>query len=587
MIAPKKFEGHPYSWKISLADALEDFKLYLVVKWKWLGLPSPTELQLELADFLQEGIPYEIIEGFRGIAKSWITASFAEWNWLRNRDFRVMIVSGNQSKADEISLFIRNCIDGFPLLEPLRWSQWEKHEARWGIKQFNVKGSPVDIAPSCKAASIGGMLVGSRAHLIIGDDVETPTNSDTVDARMKLMNAVGEFTNILLPGGSIKLLGTPQSEESIYSELENRGAVVRMWPARVPAKEDIKLYGNKLSPLIQKMFDEGRYGEPTEPKRFSDDALLDKQAKLSANAWKLQFMLDTSLADKDKYPLHLKDLIVMPLNSTEGPMAVVWSGMERYRISSIPQVGFSGDYCVEPLVVGDQWKSYESKTLVIDPSGRGDNETAWGILGELHGRYFLLDFGGYTDGYSSETIAALLGKAKEYSVTEVVYEENYGGGMFGSILQAAFNAADGGYACAITGVKSTGQKERRIADTLEPILRQHKLIVDTLAMERDSRLVTHRESDGSNKTAGYSLGYQLTRLTRQRACLKYDDRVDMLEIFFRHRSMSASINSEKATADALQAEKLRSIKKMLDGTINFMSGKPKTKPTGGQPWLKR
>lgn len=561
--------SNPYSWKISLEDALKDFKMYLVVKWKWLGLPPPTELQMEIADFLQSPSPYVIIQGFRGIAKSWITASFAEWNWLRNRDFRVMIVSGNQSKADEISLFIRNCIDGFPLLEPLRWAHWEKHEARWGIKQFNVKGSPVDIAPSCKAASIGGMLVGSRAHLIIGDDVETPTNSDTVDARLKLLNAVGEFTNILLPGGQVKLLGTPQSEESIYGELEKRGATTRIWPARVPEQKDLRLYGDRLSPRIAAMAAGGKYGDPTEPKRFGDSILLDKQGLLSANAWKLQFMLDTTMADQEKYPLKLKDLVVMPLDPEQGPMTLVWSGMERQKISSLPQVGFSSDFCVEPLVLGEQWKAYENKALVIDPSGRGDNETAWGIMAELHGRYFLLEFGGYLDGYSSETVGKLLASAKQHKVNQVLYEENYGGGMFGEILRAAFGAADG-YQCEILGLKSAGQKERRIVDTVEPVIRQHKLVVDLRAMELDAAMVTRREADGSNKTAQYSLGYQLTRLTRQRGALKYDDRIDMVAMYLQHRMEAAGTNSAKAAEASLKDNKLKEIKRMLEGTVEFM-----------------
>jgi hypothetical protein len=570
-------KGKPYSWKISLADAIEDFRLYLVVKWKWLGLPEPTPLQLEIAGFIQQDIPYLIIEGFRGIAKSWVTASFAEWNWLKNKDYRVMIVSGNQSKADEISLFIRTCIDTFPLLEPLRWEHWEKQHARWGIKQFNVKGSPVDIAPSCKAVSIGGMLVGSRAHLIIGDDVETPTNSDTVDMREKLLNAVGEFTNILLPGGQVKLLGTPQSEESIYSELKNRGAQVVMWPARVPEPTGANNYGGCLSPIIREMYESGNYGAPTEPRRFPDDVLCEKEALLSTSAFKLQFMLDTSLADKERYPLRLKDLVVMPLDKQQGPMTLVWSGLERYKCSGLPQIGFSGDFCVEPMLVGEQWKPYEYKALMIDPSGRGDNETAWFVIGEVSGRFYLLDFGGELDGYSPATIGRMLELAKEHKVNSVLYEENYGGGMFGEILKAAFNSLTDGYSCEIKGIHSTGNKEKRIVDTLEPVVRQHRLIADTGAMERDARLVTHRESDGSNKTQTYSLQYQLTRMTRQKGCLRYDDRIDCLAIYVGYRQQTLGVNSAKATATDLKANRLKEIRKMLEGGITFGGQKKQRK----------
>lgn len=546
--------------KYTYEEMLKDFKIYLELKWAWLGLPRPTDLQFEMADHLQLGGDRILLKGFRGIAKSWTTASYAEFRWLRDRDLRVLITSGNQRKADEISLFIRNCIDGFPPLEPLRWADWEKQNVRWGIQQFNIRGAPPDIAPSCKAASIGSMLVGSRAHLIIADDIETPSNSDTVEGREKLLAQLGEFESILLPGGDIAILGTPQSEESIYNEIERRGYNITVWPVRIPTPAEVDLYRGRLSPSIKQRFASGDYGQPAEPTRFPEEVLLQKEAGMSSSAWRLQMMLDTTLADRDKHPLKLNDLIVMPLDNIRAPMTIVWSANEKHRITDIPQMGFSGDYLVGPMFVGEQWLDYERKYLFIDPSGRGDNETTWCIIGTMAGRYFLLDFGGSTDGYGPETLAMLLLKAKDYSVHSVVYEDNFGDGMFGEILKSFFKDR---YACEIIGRKSSGRKELRMIDTIEPVLRQHKLVVDHSALLRDS----------SREDRQKSLQYQLTRVTRSRRCLTMDDALDVLSIGIGHLMDTAGISNEESLRKLKQEQLELALEDILKASKMFSLGK--------------
>lgn len=544
-------------------ELLADFKVYLIVKWHWLGLPRPTELQLEFADFLQHGGNRKMLKAFRGAAKSWVTASYCEWCWLRNRDYRVLLVSGNQRKADEISLFIRRCIDEFPVLEPIRWADWEKQHVRWGIQQFNIKGAPPDIAPSCKASSIESMLVGSRAHLIIGDDIETPNNSSTVDARSNLLAQVGEFESILLPGGEVDLLGTPQSEESIYNTIESRGYSSRIWPLRVPTEAERPLYRDRLSPLIEQMYAAGKHGETVEPTRFDEETLLQKEAGMTKAAWRLQMMLDTSLADADRYPLKLNDLIVASLDSLKAPMTIIWSGHEKHKVAGLPLLGFTGDYPVNPMFVGDDWKAYDRKFMFVDPSGRGDNETTWAIFGTLAGRFFVLDFGGTTDGYSEATMDLLVSKAMSHQVNEVAYEDNFGDGMFGQILLARMKLT---YQCAVTGVKSHGQKERRIIETLEPVLRSHKLVIDQSALERDSGLEDKR----------YSLGHQLTRITYERGALKWDDRLDCIAMGVAHVNQVAGVNSKEATLLAERIQKENAIEDMLKNSrvFSFHTGQP-------------
>ena len=44
-------------------------------------------------------------------------------------------------------------------------------------------------------------------------------------------------------------------------------------------------------------------GQPTDPKRFSDSDLLERELSYGRSGFSLQFMLDTSLSDANRYPL--------------------------------------------------------------------------------------------------------------------------------------------------------------------------------------------------------------------------------------------------------------------------------------------
>ena len=564
-------------------EAVKDFKIYLEFKWFWLGLPRPTPSQFDIADFLQNGGDRQLIEGFRGVAKTWITASFCEWLWLRDRDRRIIIISGAQRKADEISLFIKSSIDNFPLLKPLRWADWEKQHARWGIQQFNVKGSPPDVAPSCKAMSVLGMIVGSRATDIIGDDIETPENSATVESRDKLSGVIGEFENILLPGGNVRLLGTPQSEESIYNQVEERGYNSLYIPIRVPEPDTVGIYKDRLSPTVKELYAKQLFGEPTEPTRFPEEVMIQKEAGMTKSAWRLQMMLDSTLSDAERYPLKLSDLIVTSLEKSSAPLTVVWGGGcgDKHRITDIQNLGFRSDKLCRPQVISsdtDSWKPYERKVLFVDPSGKGTNETGWAVIATLGGRYFVLDMGGHSDGYSTETLQALTDTAREFGVTGVVYEENYGGGMFGEILGQFMRPQ---YPVAVEGVRSSGQKEQRIIDTLEPVLRSHKLVIDHSCLLRDSLL--------DNKS--YSFQHQLTRVTKDRGCLKFDDRLDVVSIGVKYFIDVAGVNTAENAREAEARHKLEALENMLRASSVFslspMGHQLRGRPKGGkQMWRK-
>lgn len=494
-----------------------DFRNFLYIIWKHLDLPEPTKVQYEIAHWLQHGPRRKVLEAFRGIGKSWETSAYVVWKLWINPQLKFLVVSASKQRSDDFSTFTKRLIKEVPMLAHLKAGK----DQRDSMVAFDVGPAQASHAPSVKSVGIFGQMTGSRADEIIADDVEVPNNSYTQDMREKLIKRCMEFEDILKPGGRITYLGTPQTEESIYNKLRERGYTRRIWPARYVGFDKISKYEGDLAPsLVDEVErDPELIGKPTDPLRFNEIELLEREAAKGRSAFALQFMLDTSLSDSQRYPLKLSDLIVMSLDNDKAPPSITWSNQSDLVISDLPCLGFSGDRMYRPLRFDNDWIPYEGSVMAIDNSGRGSNESTYAVVKQLYGYLYVLDFGGYPGGYDDETLIKLAKKAKEYKVNEIVIEANFGDGMFTKLFNPVLQRF---YKCSVIEVKHHTNKEKRIIDTLEPIMNRHKLIIDINAIKRDVD-ETYRDN-----RINYSLFYQLTRIMKEKGALKYDDRLDVL-----------------------------------------------------------
>jgi hypothetical protein len=214
--------------------AIQDFRYFLKVTWEHLRLPPPTRMQLYIADYLQEGHKRSQLEALRGIGKTWITGAYVCWRLLRNPNEKVLIVSQSGAHSDNIAIFIRKLIDTMPILQHLI----PRNDQRSSVISFDVNGCEVAVQPSVKALGITSQLQGNRASLLISDDVEGQNNSATEVRRVQLLQQVAEYEAILqtTKDAQILVLGTPQSSESIYNRLREKGYVTKIYPARYPDK---------------------------------------------------------------------------------------------------------------------------------------------------------------------------------------------------------------------------------------------------------------------------------------------------------------------------------------------------------------
>ncbi|QDH94154.1 terminase large subunit [Escherichia phage vB_EcoP-Ro103C3lw] len=536
-----------------------DFVFFLFVLWKALSLPVPTRCQIDMAKKLSAGDNRRfILQAFRGIGKSFITCAFVVWKLWNNPDLKFMIVSASKERADANSIFIKRIIDLMPQLQELKPKQGQRD----AVISFDVGPAKPDHSPSVKSVGITGQLTGSRADILIADDVEVPGNSATQAARDRLSELVKEFDAILKPGGTVIYLGTPQTEMTLYRQLEGRGYSTTIWPARYPRDEkDWKSYGDRLAPMLQAELEsdpEGYYWLPTDEVRFDDEDLKERELSYGKAGFALQFMLNPNLGDAEKYPLKLRDLIVADLDPESSPMVYQWLPNLQNKRDDVPNVGLMGDTYHTYQTVGSAFSSYTQKILVIDPSGRGKDETGYAVLYQLNGYIFVMEAGGMRGGYEDSTLEALAKIGRKWKINEYVIEGNFGDGMY---LELFKPVAARIHPAAVTEVKSKGQKELRICDVLEPIMGSHRLIVNASTIVSDYQ--TASDKDGVRNPI-YSLFYQMTRISRERGALAHDDRLDALAIgvqFFVESMAKDAVKGQREVTEEWLEEQMEDPKK--------------------------
>ena len=147
---------------------LKDFKNFMFLVWKHLNLPDPTPVQYDIADYIQSGVKRSIVEAFRGVGKSYITAAYVVHQLLLDPNKKFLVVSASKARADDFSTFTLRLIEEMPILKHLIPSD----KQRKSKVAFDVSSALASHAPSVKSLGITSNITGSRADLVIADDVE-------------------------------------------------------------------------------------------------------------------------------------------------------------------------------------------------------------------------------------------------------------------------------------------------------------------------------------------------------------------------------------------------------------------------------
>lgn len=512
---------------------------------------SVSEIQEDIAKFIAYGPHYLMVKAQRGQAKTTIAAAYAVWCLIHNPKFRVLIFSAGGGQASDISTLIIRVIMTMDELECLRPDM--RNGDRSSVEHFDVhytlKG--VDKSPSVKCLGITANMQGNRADLILADDVESAKNAATATMRAQLLHLTLDFSSICSTGRII-WLGTPQSQESIYSTLPGRGVTVRVWPGRYPTPEQRENYGSELAPLLARRLDAnpelgrgggalGDQGQPIEKlgTGWLDEENLQAKERDQGETWfQLQHMLNTRLADALRFPIKVDRMVVLDV-ADKAPLTVVrsvnTSDCEDFNVH-----GFA--YRLRrPMSVSPETATLAQIIAYVDPAGGGANgdETAYAVTAFHNSNVYLLEVGGVPGGYDKDTLKVLAKRLAKWKPSTVVIEKNMGFGAFREVFTPMLHLL---HKCAIEDDLVTGQKEKRIIATLEPVIGRGALIVTPGAVEQD-------KADCARYTPKdrqvYSLFFQLAKLTAERNALVHDDRADALEGGVRYWQKYLAVDQER------------------------------------------
>ena len=179
--------------------------------------------------------------------------------------------------------------------------------------------------------------------------------------------------------------------------------------------------------------------------------------------------------------------------------------------------------------------------MLRDPSGRGTDETAAAYISQKNGYLYLHEMRAYRDGYSDGTLLDILRGCRKFGVTKLVIETNFGDGIVGELfkkhLQNTRQAID------VEEVRANVRKEDRIIDSLEPVLNQHRLIVNRNVIEWDYK---SNPDEAPEHRLMYMLFYQMSRMCREKGAVKHDDRLDCLAQGVKYFTDAMSISANES-----------------------------------------
>lgn len=554
----------------ALAEEYTEFRDFAADGMAFLGF-SLTEQQEDIGEYMQNGPRLRMVMAQRGEAKTTLAALYAIWRIIHRPSTRVLIVSAGEDNSSDTATLIVRLIMQWDILECLRPDK--RAGDRTSTEAFDVhyalKG--LDRSPSIACAGITSNLPGRRADLLIPDDIESNKNGLSATQRAQILHLSKEFSSICTHG-DILYLGTPQSKDSIYNTLQGRGFEIRIWPGRYPgvyqdAKtgewiDEAEKYAGRLAPFVADRMKanpqlrtggglDGTRGQPTDPLRYTDADLIEKELDKGPEDFQLQYMLDTSLVDAMRQQLALKDLLVANFGPEHLPEIIGWAAAAKYEV----ELGQDFPVPMQKMyyaVPGDnQAPSPADVFMFLDPAGGGGDEIGFGVSTALGPYIHVLDAGGLAGGIESAK-DELLDVIRRNNVTRIKCESNMGHGLFEINLRSILAETEDlkHLAACVSGEYSTGQKEKRIIDSLVSAMQRHRVVVHKRVFESD---VKYNKQYGQDQRTQRSLWYQIANITTDRQSLPRDDRIEAFAGCVREFKNVLTKDAHKAAEDRKMA----------------------------------
>lgn len=554
---------NPYRFAHRLCN---DFSFFIRAIWIDRGLYKVAPLswfELDIADFMANGPRRREVLAFRGEGKTHQVAALCCFRYRRDPKRQIILISKSEGATKKTLHLVRNWLDTVWFLQDLAPVAGQRDAATYfdvGALEGIDEGSRQQ---SMFAIGLGGQLENNRAHTIIGDDIETKGNSRTIESRLEIRRLWGEASLVVYPdrphdqGGpvdptEIVVIGTPKTEETIYKDFIDQGYECRGYPIAYPNANEKVI---ALAPILQELLDTGAVqpGEPTCPHRFGTDEIKMRRSE-GYTEFARESMLIADLAESNTHPLRLRDMIIHPVHRDIAPLRIAWgvadhNGSTAIPGTEIPSMGLGDDRLHRPIFVEkENWQPYAGTRAGLDPAGRGTDKTGLSIVSHLAGMFWCKAVLGLPGGIEPEKLETIASTLRQHDASIVTMEGNIDiMGSFESVLNIAIQRLSvrpgedsrfpDGWSCKIVRVHSSGQKEVRIIECLEPLLSTHRMVFDP------SCVMPARPYIQSN-----DFQHQLTRLTKQLKCLPEDGKIDSLALAIRSWQSEAGIDPKMSAA---------------------------------------
>lgn len=414
-----------------------------------------------------------LLMAFRASGKSTMVGLFSAWLLYTDPNLRILVLAAESSLARKMVRDVRKVLEKHPLTGLLK----PKKSDQWSSNRFTVERERQLRDPSMLGLGVTSNITGSRADIIIYDDVEVPNTCDTAEKRKSLRIRLEESNFILMPDGTQLYVGTPHHYFSIYADK----------PRLEIDEEKIFLDGFErfLIPLLDKN------NISAWPEFFSSAHIERLKEQSGPNKFSSQMMLQ---------PVNIID---SRLNSDL--LQFYDDELEYYEANREIKLSL----CGKKLVSCNAW---------WDPafaSAKGDNSVLAVVFTDEEGNHYIhhlcyikidRDKDDSNEGVlQSEIVTDCIEK---FFIPAVHIETNGIGGLLPSILKNVLGKRN--ISCAVVENHSSIAKNKRILEAFDVVMASRKLFVHTsvrqtpfLTEMMDWREVgNNKKDDGLDAVAG-------------------------------------------------------------------------------------
>jgi len=381
-----------------------------------------------------------LLMAFRNSGKSTLVGLFCAWLLYQDADRRIMVMAADFALAKKMVRNVKRIIERHPLTKRLK----PKRREQWASDQFTVIRPSELRDPSMLAKGIGANITGSRADVVICDDVEVPNTCDSAPKRLELRARLQEIDYVLVPGGLQLYVGTPHTYYTIYAE-----------EARSETGEDEPfLMGFERFKLA--LLDQN--GLSQWPERFPDSNIEAIRRRTGKNKFESQMMLRPvniaeSRLDPDLMQLYEADLVYGEHNQMA---SLALDGRKLLSASCWWDPSFGsphkGDASVIAAVFSDEEGGYWLHAL----------------------RYMTHDPQKLTQAdEATQLCRQVVAFVKEYYLPSVCLETNGVGKFLPGLLRRELEQAD--VCCAVIEKHSKSNKAERILSAFDVVLASRSL----------------------------------------------------------------------------------------------------------------